>query len=109
MTAQAEGRNTDQQPRSGTDCCGAWYAEPWRKPPVDLPECDEIGTQAEERGMPERYKTTVATQQVPRQAHDGPDRDHCQNQEVIGMFNESREDAVRNYKRGDQQRLAAPI
>src|SRR2546421_8100388 len=109
MTAKAEGRNADHQPRAGTDRCGTWYAEPWRKSPVDLPERDEISAQAEEGGMSERHKTAVAAQQVPRQAHDRPDRHHRKYQQVIGVFDKSREHAIGNGKRADQQRLAAPV
>lgn len=86
MAAQTKGRNADQQSGDGADDARAGDADPWREPPMELRQRDEIGTQTEECGMSEGYEAAIAAQDIPGQAHHRPDRHDGQDQLVIGMI-----------------------
>ena len=108
MAAQAERRHADDQARESADDGGTGNADPGRQAPVNLRQRDEIGAQAEERGMAEGHEAAVSAQQVPREAHHRPHRHDREDQQIVGMPDECREQAVRDGESRDQQCLAAP-
>jgi len=109
MAAQTEGRNTDDQAGKSPDGRGTGNAEPGRQAPVNLRQRDEIGAEAEECGMAEGHEAAVPAQQVPREAHYGPHRHDREDQQIVGMLDEHREQAIRDGECGNQQSLPAKI